>query len=578
MGAAIHSPQLNVRTSAVPTASTITIAETIQLLEGRFSDFADGFSKGMYALWLGSAISRERVVGLDGVLSKLLERLRQRIINHVDCPHYTAMLHILHLADLSPEQISDIDFGEPVSDWSNLESIIDRLWNKYSKVLGVEVNGHDNLDYILWDVIDFKVTFSSQDADAEHLAIGMLVLEGVVSELATSNWDALLEAAVDELGYKSGLYSVAVKGDDLKGPVSVAKLYKFHGCALRAIEDEPNYRSLIVAREGAVNQWAQNPAFDQMRVQLCALLQRAHTLMVGMSAQDPNIQALFGNKGWKWNDVPTPIIFATDQVGDGQKIVLEGAYLADYEANRTAIWDQASFPAYGKALFLALLLVVISKKLELIASKVDSAGLDAAAKQQLVEGIRTLRDGVATAGNADRYGLARMIARSIGRFSEQFFGGKSEPGVRPYIPIHSKAPHLMALDQMLQHTGQPQAVAALGVIGLEVQDGKWSVKLDDPTAQTSGALHIVGVAEARVFFASNDERINGLMNAGAFAPGDGDVVVICSGTITERKQRSPRGSLRDGRLEPRLVGMADVLKVCTSLGDFRQRFRAEVGL
>lgn len=562
----------------MPTASTITIAETIQLLEGKFSKFAEGFSQGMYALWLGSAISRERVVGLDGVLSKLLEGLRQKVSNPVDCPHYKALMHILGLAELTPQQIAETDLSKPVVEWTHQKLIVDRLWNKYSKVLGTEVEGQAKLDYLLWDVLDFRTTFSSQNADAEHLAVGMLVLEGVVSELATSNWDALLEAAMGELGQTDSFYTVAVRGDDLKGPSAMAKLYKFHGCARRAIEDEPNYRPLIVAREGAINQWAQNPAFGQMRVQLGALLHRARTLMVGMSAQDPNIQAMFGNKGWKWNDVPTPIVFATDSVGDGQKIVLEGAYPADYEANRVAIWDQASFPAYAKPLFLALLLVVISQKLELLAGKVASAGLDDAAKSQLAEGVRTLRDRAAASGDADRYGLARMVARSLGRFSEQFFGGKSEDGVRPYIPVHTKAPHLMTADHMLQHTGQAQAVAALGAIGLEVRDGKWNVKLDDPTAPTSGALHIVGVADARVFFASSDERINGLMNAGAFAPGDSDVVVVCSGSVTERKQRSPRASLRDGNLEPRFVGMADLLQDCTSLGDFRQRFVAEVGI
>lgn len=449
---------------------------------------------------MGSAISKERVVGLDGVLSTLVENLRQRIANRTDCPHYKALMHIIGLAELTPEQIAETDMDVPVSGWAHQTLIVDRLWNKYSKVLGTEVEGQDRLDYLLWDVLGFKQTFSSQHADAEHLAIGILVLEGVVSELATSNWDALLEAAMEELGQSGNPYTVAVKGDDLKGPAAIAKLYKFHGCARRAIEDESNYRSLIVAREGAINQWNQNPAFDQMRAQLAALLQRTHTLMVGMSAQDPNIQALFGNKGWKWNDVPAPIVFATDQVGDGQKIVLEGAYTTpEYEAHRVDILDQAAFPAHAKALFLALVLFVISYKLELLAGKVISAGLSDADKSELTKGIRTLRDKAAATGDAEKYELAQHIARSLGRISEQFFGGKSHAGVRPYIPIHQKAPHLMSADPMLEHVGQVQVVAALGAIGLEVRDKKWDVKVDDPTVATTGALRIVGAADARVF-------------------------------------------------------------------------------
>lgn len=562
----------------MPTASTITILETIQLLEGKFSGFADGFSKGMYALWLGSAISRERVVGLDGVLSKLLEQLRQRVTNYSTCPHYKALVHIIGHAGLTPEQRAELNFTEEATKWSHLKLIVDNLWDKYSRVLGTEVEGQEKLDYLLWEVLDFKNTFSSQEADAEHLAIGMLVLEGVVNELATSNWDALLEAAMDQLGQAGSYYTVAVKGNDLKGPVGMAKLYKFHGCARRAIEEGEDYRSLIVVREAAINQWNQNPAFDQMRVQLDALLRRAHTLMVGMSAQDPNIQALFGNKGWKWNDVPTPIVFAAEELGEGQKIVLEGAYPGDYEGNRVEIWDQARLPAFSKPLFLALALFIVARKVELLARKLTSGGVNDLAKAELGEGIRTLRDMAAAFGEADRFELAKTMAGTIGRLAEQFFGGKSDPGVRPYVPIHSRAENLMEVDPLLAHTGQAHVAAALGAIGLEVKDAKWVVKVDDPTAATSGALRIVGAASARVFFASSDDRINGLMQAGAFDPKDKDVVVVCSGSVAERTQRSPRAAMRDGIPEHRYIGMADILKDSASLADFRQRFVGEVGV
>lgn len=49
------------------------------MLDGPLSSFSQGFQTGLYALWLGSGISRERIVGLDGVLAKLLENLRLRI-------------------------------------------------------------------------------------------------------------------------------------------------------------------------------------------------------------------------------------------------------------------------------------------------------------------------------------------------------------------------------------------------------------------------------------------------------------------------------------------------------------------
>lgn len=78
----------------MPTASTISIAETLDLFDRPHKAFSAGFQTGQYAFWLGSGISRERVVGLDGVLSKLLENLRLRITG-VDCEHHRAFDAIL---------------------------------------------------------------------------------------------------------------------------------------------------------------------------------------------------------------------------------------------------------------------------------------------------------------------------------------------------------------------------------------------------------------------------------------------------------------------------------------------------
>ncbi|SMP62360.1 SIR2 family protein [Noviherbaspirillum suwonense] len=559
-------------------AANISIEETIRLLENEFKEFATGFETGMYALWLGSAISRERVVGLDGVLAKLLESLRQRISNAVDCPHYQALSEILDLADLTRADRVGVDFNIAASNWPCLTTVIDRLWNKYSKVLGIEVQGQ-KLDYLLWDVLDFKNTFSSQVPDAEHLAVGMLVLEGVVSELATANWDALLEAAMVELGQPADFYRVAVRGDDLKGPVATATLYKFHGCANRAIAAENQYRDLLVAREATINQWSSNQNFNEIRIQLNALVSRTRTLMIGLSAQDSNIQLMFGSKGWKWNNKPVPIIFSAQSLTAGQKSILEGAYHPEYEANRDQICADAKLPAFSKQLLLALLLQNISRKIETLVDRVNAPSIDVAGRQMLIEGVKKLRDKAAKHGNADRYGLAITISRLMGRFTEQFLGGRSEVGQRPYAPVHSKPTHQMAADTTLPYTGQIEVATTLGVIGLEMHDSGWEVTVDDPTEITSGALRIcVQGVDARIFFASSDDKINGLIKSGAFDPDDQDVVVVCSRTVSQRQQRSPSANLRNGRLTPRYIGVEDLLGSSTSLADFRQRFVAEVGL
>lgn len=561
----------------MPTATTITIAETLDLLDGPLSSFSKGFQTGLYALWLGSGISRERVVGLDGVLAKLLENLRLRITG-VDCDHHRALEKILDLADLSAAQKAQIDLGQPVASWPVHNELINRLWNKYSKVLGIEVNGQ-RLDYLLWDVLDFPTTFAAQKADAEHLAIAMLVLEGVVSDLATANWDGLLEAAMQDLGRQNETFRVAVTGGDLQGPPGIGTLYKFHGCANRAIVNENEYRPLLVAREAAITHWGQNPRFTQMREQLRALIARSRTLMIGLSGQDTNIQQLFSANKLPWSSDPTPIIFSAQELSDGQKSILEGAYQGDYEANRDTIQAGATLPAFGKSLLLALLLSTVFGKLATLACLVTSPALGVAGKQNLIEGLRALERVAASAGSANRFDYVRAIAALMGRVSEQFLGGPGGPGRRPYMPLSAQPAHLMQQDPGVGFSGKPEAAAALGLIGQGLVANRWSIAVDDPEQPTSGALRLIApAAEARVFLTANDDNINQLVASGAFDEADGDVVVICSRKVTPRQQRSPSKSWRTGKALPRYVSVSDLLEGPASFDEIQSRFNFEVGL
>lgn len=547
------------------------------MLDDPLSSFCNGFQAGLYALWLGSGISRERVVGLDGVLAKLLENLRLRITRD-DCEHHRAFDEILALAELSAAELAQIDLSRPVASWPIHDELINRLWNKYSRVLGTEVQGQP-FDYLLWDVLDFPNTFAVQKADAEHLAIAMLVLEGVVSELATANWDSLLEAAMVELGRPREAFRVAVTGGDLRGPPGIGTLYKFHGCANRAIENEADYRALLVAREAAITHWAQNQHFTQMREQLRALIARSRTLMIGLSGQDTNIQQLFGANGWMWNSVPVPIVFAAQNLSEGQRSILEGAYQSDYEDNREQIRADATLPAFGKPLLLALLLSTLFGKLAALAGLLTSPAVGVAGQQSFVEGLKALERAAAQAGNANRYECARIIAALIGRVSDQFLGGPGSAGRRPYMPLSSQPMHLMQHDPAVGLSGRPEAAAALGLIGQGLIANKWSVAIDDPEQPTSGALRLVApAAEARVFLAANDAIINQLVASGAFDEADADVVVMCSRKVTPRQQRSPSKSWRTGKPPPRYVSVSDLIEGSASFDEVQNRFNSEVGL
>jgi hypothetical protein len=228
-----------------PTAATRTVLQTLELLDGPFAAFAASFGKGEYALWLGSAISRERVAALNGVLGRLIEFLRTRIAPGGGCPYRTSLNEILALANPSDEETARMIFTDDSATWPDLPVILRRLSEKYSHVLDITVAGQPDADYLLWEAADFANTFANQEPDAEHLCIGILALEGAVSDLVSANWDGLIEAAIQELGQNLEFYRICVTGTDFRGPAAAAKLLKFHGCAVRAIENEHVYAQAL---------------------------------------------------------------------------------------------------------------------------------------------------------------------------------------------------------------------------------------------------------------------------------------------------------------------------------------------
>jgi len=567
----------------LPTAASISIAETLALLDGQYLRVGKGVAEGAYAFWLGSGISRDRVIGLDGVLAKLFEFLRARRTGDPACGYRLALEKIIDMAAPSAHERAQIDLSQPASRWPCLPNLLSRLWNQYSAVLSVEIP-NEKLDYLLWVGLDFPNTFGAQPADAEHLAIGMLALEGTVTELATANWDGLLEAAMRELGYDETFYRITVTGEDLRNPAAAAILYKFHGCALRAIASENEYRPLLVARSAQITGWKSNNTFKIVRDQLGALVQRSRTLMIGMSAQDENIKHLFATmnaqKGWKWSDTPTPIVFSAQELGDDQKNLLIVAYgEADYEVHRDEICEAACLQAYAKPLLLALLLHVLTSKLEVLANDAQAPHLSPAARTVIAGGLKFLRDRVAVAGNGDRLALAQSIAANLARARHQLQNGTSVAGVQTYFPIDGDPAHLMKGKLALKSSGQREAAAALGLIGLEEQTATWTSSVDDPADARSGALRLTSPnASARIFLAANDDVVTSLLECGAFDEDDDDAVVICSGRLAGRQQRSPSGGRRDGSLGPRYLAFGPMLAEAADLNDLRDRFRGEITL
>ena len=568
----------------MPTAATITIKQTLDLLDGYFKPLGTAFDRGEYALWLGSAISRERVAALDGVLRKLIEFLRTKISGASDCPFRHSLNLVVAKADLSAGQFARVDYGADSATWPDIKLILKRLSEKYSHVLDIGIRGEVQ-DYLLWNGVDFANTFSNQEPDAEHLCVGILVLEGVVTHLVSANWDGLLEAAIEELGHTNFTYRICVTGIDFRGPVTAATLLKFHGCALRAILDETKYRGLIIARYSQIVGWGFNQAFGAMKNELIRIAAQQRTLMIGMSAQDINIQQIFSaaknSAAWQWTQNPAPHVFAEDTITDGQRTILRQSYGDDFHPNQTVIESRAHLRAFAKPLLSALVLNTLSSKFCGLLRALAPLRFVEADYLELEKGLIQLRNLTAENVGADFTAYIRAIARHLSRMKAILQDGEVLDAPRvTYRAITGRPVHLMQTDANLGITGQREAAYGLALIGLAELDQLWHISLDNLADKGGGAVRLTSTTgTSRLIFVANDNVALKLFDEGVFAEDDPDVVLVHSSSIRAARQRSPSRAIgRPGRRQAQHVDMQQLLNEMTNLAELRDRFRRGVGL
>src|SRR5258708_33261299 len=495
-----------------PTAFTITVREALDLLDGPFAGLASGVAQRQYAFWLGSGISRERVDDLRGVIARVLGHLRDRIgSGDPDCAYRAALVEALDIARLSPGDRAQVDFSTPVADWPVIDTVLTNLTWQYSHLLDIRVHGHPEPDYLLWDVVDVPATFAAAlaEPDCEHLCLAILALEGVLPDVATANWDGLIEAAVDELTDSSGItLRVCVIPDDFRQPPLLTRLLKFHGCAVRAAADPATYRARLIARYSQITDWQHNANYALMRRQLVDLAVTKPTLMVGLSAQDVNIQYLFGEAralmAWTWPCDPPAHVFAENALGQDQRNILRVVYRGDYDGNIPAIEASALFRAYAKSALTALVLHVLCTKLRTFVQNVDAPHLAQPERSVMEQGIVALRNRLSAGAEPDRLAFIRTLVRGATQAMALFQEGAPAADCR-YKPLGDAPVQRISADASLATSGIRELAATLAVLGAGDSAGKWRIGHSDPADPQTGALRLVaGTTTTRIFFAAND--------------------------------------------------------------------------
>jgi hypothetical protein len=138
-------------------ASTISVLETLHMLDNDFGAMAAAFEKGEFALWVGSGISR-RAPSLGNLVTRAIEFLRAKTADAATSAKFRpALTKALKLPGI---EIANVEpyLGEPFTQWPNYVQIRDALWNKYSDLLDVRLPGEPNSQTV-WNTL--AVTFEA---------------------------------------------------------------------------------------------------------------------------------------------------------------------------------------------------------------------------------------------------------------------------------------------------------------------------------------------------------------------------------------------------------------------------------
>ena len=569
-------------TGPVP-AKTITIAQTLVLLDGRFQAFAEGVSEDRYVLWLGSGISLGRVGGVKEIVQRVMEFLRTKVEpRNPTCRFRSALNEVLEVAGLSDEEKQRIDFAQPFSKWDDAVEITRKLVGSYALLLDTPIIGESE-DFLLWDGADVVSTFADPgiEPDVEHLCIAILILEGVASNIASANWDGLVEKAVDVLTNGKPTVVVCVRPEDLRKPDLRTRLLKFHGCAVMAREDEDVFRRYLVARHSQIHGWTTQRENSAMVGQLINLVTTKPALVMGLSAQDANVQAIFSaaqaQMPWPWPGDRPSCVFSEDIIQSTQRTLLRNVYRDTYAPETyQQIMDGALIQAYANSLLVALVLHVLCSKLKMLI-RFAPGMLSDADRKHLEQGVVTIRDQLAFAADGDRLVFVRQLIDRSSRTIMLFRDGKMADGPETYYPVTPTPTQKMAGDASLLASGLSEAAVATGILGIGVSDRAWTLEMVD--GDEAGVVRVNSAAgSATVYLVANSHAALCLRTHGHLIEGDDTVVVHCLERVLPQPRSPHCAPGRTGWIGVREVSIAELMKQVDSSAALIQRFREEVAI
>ncbi|UHS59730.1 SIR2 family protein [Agrobacterium vaccinii] len=569
----------------MPKAWEISVVETLALLDGTFRPTAEAITEGTYAFWLGSGISMGKMPKLQTVAEKILRYLYQSCNpSDPNCRFTKSLYDVLSVAALSDDEWAKVDPSQPLDAWLDLPSVTTRLINQYASMMDQAPIGEEP-DYLLWDALNVVGTYAdpTKQPGGEHLGMAALMMEGVVADVVSANWDGLVEKAVAELSGGADILNIIVLPEDVRKPAKRTQLYKFHGCAILAEKDESIYRPRLVARKTQIDGWIEKAENKVIGARLVDIVTAKPTLMLGLSAQDSNIQGIFvaaqQRMGWTLPSSPMAYVFSEDKVGLNQKGLLANVYSGLLTpANKVEVENSALLRSFGKALLPAMWLYVVGAKLTALA-EITSRKLIAADVDKIKVGISALRDQAASVAVVDaEEEFARIATAAMGRGVSLFRTGKAlSPNGSTYHPVSQAPINATINDPLISTSGIGEAALALGIIGIGSAELDWTIS--QGSGPRPGAIKISSLSHAsEIFFAANQTSALNLKVEG-FVCKDDDAILIHSQPIADEKKRSPRSkAARKGRPSLREFSVVNLLGASENLAELIDHFRNKAAL
>ena len=412
-----------------------SFVEALDRLAAVADSFTDRFLAGNVSVWAGSKISDARYPDLGRLLTLLLDTLHDLSANVADPadPERWTLDQII--------ERSGVTGGDPTvrfSDWDDTlkDAVIDALWGEYSKVLGTRYapagKPPGEVGSLLWDVLHIDEIYDDPDVvpDAEHRLLALLILEGVLTSLVTTNWDPLIEDAYGQATrhLPASSLKTVVRPSDISGTGGQPSLTKMHGCA-RAAKHDPAAQVYVVGTEQQVNAWPTKPEVQPVKDAVTNIARAFEVLYLGLSGQDLNIQqehieaGLFAD--WDYTADGPRVVFAHGNLEGPKGDILEAAYgTATYHAHYDEIRDHALVPLFAKPLLGALYAYVLREKLRAYARALPDhpfAWLAAQGVEALFDHIAALVDDVpASTTSSAEVRRWRFVSKEGAQFVSSF--------------------------------------------------------------------------------------------------------------------------------------------------------------